>query len=186
MLDCCGELEPERRQKLSRHLSACPGCRRERQALLNFLGRAAAHPVPVLAPDDAARLTDNVMRVFEKKGGENKRRPSAWLRSGCFGPASGWASLAAACLIIAAIGGWWVWQGNNAAVRVAGAPAVEEQVLVKDLDVIENLDLLEEFDDVEKLVRLTGAPTVDKAAPKKERTMGKEDGTGEMQEREMV
>lgn len=190
-LDAYGELEPEERRDLTRHLAACPGCRHERNAVLDLVGRAGkTHPVPVLTAGESARLTGNIMRVLETR---NARR--AWLLPGFFRPSIGWAHLAAAaCLIIAVIGGFWggLWggfwagQGRNAAVRTAAAPSMEERVLVRDLEVIENLDLLEEFDELEKLVQMTDAPTHGALFPEKQRTMGKEGRPGEMPRRRVA
>ena len=182
-LDAYGELEPEERRDLTRHLAACPGCRRERNAVLDLIGRAGkTHPVPMLTPGESAGLTGNIMRALETG---NAR--SAWRCPGFFKPSIGWAHLAAAaCLIIAVIGGFWAWQGQNAAVRTAAAPSMEERVLVRDLEVIENLDLLEEFDELEKLVQMTDAPAHGELLPEKQRTMGQEGEPGEMPQRHVA
>lgn len=183
MLESYGELEPQRRDSLFRHLSVCAGCRRERSAMKNFIDRvSASRPIAVLAPSDAARMTENVLRAVKT---EQKRGSSP--RAGFFGLGSHWAPLAAAaCLIVAVIGGWWVWSDRVASIRIAGAPGAEERVLVQDLEVIENLDLLEEFEELEQLVRLTGAPAPDHTAPVKRRTMGKEGLSGETRQREVA
>jgi hypothetical protein len=182
-LDAYGELEPEARRDLARHLAACPGCRHERNALLDLIGRAVrTHPIPVLTLDESARLTGNIMRALETS---NARR--AWWRPGFFRPTFGWAHLAAAaCLILAVIGGFWAWQGANTPFRTAAGPSMEEQVLVEDLEVIENLDLLEEFEELEKLVQLTESPAHGELFPDRQRRMGKEGVSGEMRRRHVV
>jgi len=181
-LDAYGELEPEERGGVERHLSICPECRRERDTLLDLIDQVPKiHPTPALTAGEAARLTNNILRDLE--GGK-----VGFFERGLmfFGLALRWNRAAVVCLMIVVIGGVWAWRSVPLPFQTTAGPSMEERVLVEDLEVIRNLELLEEFDDLEKLVQMTAAPEYGNVGPSHHPTMGDGGGSNETRRRHVA
>jgi hypothetical protein len=150
-LDVYGELDADARPAWEQHLKSCTGCREERQRLLRLLQRIREEmPPPDLSPDEARALSWSIKR------GLNNLEATNWWRKGIlFRPNRLVPALAAACLLIVALG-WFTmheFQMPSTFRSILGFDS-KEQTIVKDLEVIKNLELLEEMDTLEKLVQV--------------------------------
>jgi anti-sigma factor RsiW len=149
VLAAYGELDPEQRQDWEQHKAACPGCRGEYEALLRLLGRIKERmPAPELSEKRASSILWSVKRELRGKGGKRSRWKEWLLRPSHLVPA-----LATACLVLITFG----WFGMNLigspdADREALGPSAENQVVLKDLEVIKNIEFLEEMDTLQELV----------------------------------
>jgi len=149
LLAAYGELDPEQRQDWENHRTACPGCRGEYEALLRLLGRIKeSMSVPVLSEKRAGSMLRSVKRGLRKE----RQKPSWWkewlVRPNRLVPA-----LATACLVLITFG----WFGTNLIQspdtdREALGPTVENEAVLKDLEIIKNIEFLEELDTLQELV----------------------------------
>lgn len=149
ILDAHGELDRTERLALEGHLKECAVCRRERERLVHFLDQIKeAVPSPELSSAQSRELRG----LIERNLGEKKER-SWWRKWDVIGGHRLIPALAAACLIIVALG-WFSLKGLNDSPfhqpflsQNGGVSLVSE-----DMEVIENLDFLEEMDILDELV----------------------------------
>ena len=142
-----GELAPSERERVARHLEACPDCRQDAErvrALLTELG----HSVPVAPAVNWGRYRAELRLKLDAR---RARRRAWWSRPL---PLALSASLAGVLLFFAVWSGW----------RSPGVEPMtpEEAIIGRRLDllrqysVVERLDLLEEFDVISSLAQLAG------------------------------
>ena len=149
-LDVYGELDSKNRPAWERHLETCPGCSKERRRLIDLLQlvREEMRP-PQVSPEKARALSWSI-----KRGLRHQRTTTWWERLWDM-PNRLIPTLAAASLLIVALG--WLsiskFQGPSSFQNLS-TPKPEENMIVKDLEVINNLDLLEEMDILQKLVQV--------------------------------
>ena len=151
LLDIYGELDSSQRSSLVQHLSRCPGCREERQRVLQLFEQIRSGVrAAVLSEDRARALSSSVKRKLL----EEKAPRSFW--KGFLGPSSLLPALMAACIIIVSVG-WFslrtVSQSPPQDLNPRNA-IQEQQVSPNDMEVISNLDLLEDLDVLKILVHV--------------------------------
>jgi hypothetical protein len=149
LLAAYGELDPEQRQDWEQHRTACPGCRAEYQALLGLLGRIKeSMPVPELSEKRASSILWSVKRELRKEG----EKPSWWkqwlLQPGRLVPALATVSIV---LITFGLFGPNFTEKSSLPQTVSD---VENEAVIKDLDVLTNLDFLEDMDTVQELLNV--------------------------------
>ncbi len=107
-------------------------------------------PSPALSRDKAAALAGSINR---KLMGE---REQGWWRKRLLGVPNRFIPALAAASILIGVFGWFGVKGPRDPSSIRGDSNLksEEQILVKDLDIIMNLELLEEMDTLQKLVRV--------------------------------
>jgi predicted anti-sigma-YlaC factor YlaD len=149
MLDVYGELNEKERFTLERHLKKCKGCRRERERVSLFLQRMKeTMPAAELSPVQSKELTGAIMG----KLGE-KPEKSWWKKWNLTGGHRLLPALAAACLIVVALG-WFsvkVLKESPSSQPILGKNG-EVSLIAEDREIIENLEFLEEMDILDKLV----------------------------------
>jgi anti-sigma factor RsiW len=150
-LDVYGELDPLKRSVWERHLETCTGCREERQRLLGLLDlvRDEVGP-PLLSPNEVSALSWSI-----KRGLRGRRATTRWWKGLLGVPNRLIPALAAVALLIVAFG-WFAInkvQSPSFFQNLSGLKS-EEQMVAKDLEVIDNLELLEEMDTLRKLVQV--------------------------------
>ncbi len=148
-LDVHGELTPDVRLKWEKHLEICRPCYQERERLLQLMKNVTeAMPEPTLAKEDAGALYNAVTGKLKAKH-HGIARWRKWFFEGYIKPVH---ALAACCLLIVAFG-WFGLRGPQQTTRVGTISDLggQEQVIVKEIDLLENLELLEEMDTLEKL-----------------------------------
>jgi len=150
-LDVYGELDPVKRSVWEQHLETCAGCREERQRLLGLLDRVKDQMTPPqLPPKKASALSWSIKRGLR----EQQATPQWW--KGLLGePNRLIPSLVAVSLVFVALG-WFTINKvyGPSSLQKFSSPKSEEQMVVKDSEVINNLDLLEEMDTLRKLVQV--------------------------------
>jgi anti-sigma factor RsiW len=122
------EASPEEAARASAHVATCDACRREAEALRRtgrLLEEVAVH-TPAPSIEFAARVAAAVPR-----GRLHRMVPRI--------------AVAAAVLVGAAAGAWWLAQDREGDVLTAR----EEEAIARDLDVLSNLDALERSDPLE-------------------------------------
>jgi hypothetical protein len=148
-LDVHGELTPDMRLKWEKHLEICKPCHQEREQLLQMLKNVTeVMPEPNMSHEDAAVFYHAVTeKMREKHHGIARWRE--WFFHGYIKPVH---ALTACCLLIVAFG-WFGLRGPQQTTRVRTISDIgsQEQVIVKEIDLLENLELLEEMDTLEKL-----------------------------------
>lgn len=149
-LDVYGELDPVKRSVWERHLETCTGCREERQRLLGLLDLVRDEMAPPqLSSKKASALSWSIKR------GLREQRMTWWRKRLLGMPNRLIPALAAVSLLIVALG-WFAInkvQSPSSLQNLSGLKS-EEQMIVKDLEVIDNLDFLEEMDTLRKLVQV--------------------------------
>jgi anti-sigma factor RsiW len=149
MLAAYDELSPDQRQEWEQHRAACPGCHSEYEALLRLLGRIKESiPVPALSEKAADSILRSVRQELRKK-----QQKTPWWKEWLVRPNRLVPALAAACLVLITFG----WFGTNLLQvsdtdQEALGPNMENQVVLKDLEIIKNIEFLEEMDTVQELV----------------------------------
>ena len=150
-LDVYGELDPMKRSVWERHLETCTGCREERQRLLGLLDLVRDEMgEPLLSPKKASALSWSI-----KRGLKERLATARWWKGLLGMPNRLIPAVAAVSLIIVALG-WFAInkvQSPTLLQNLSGLKS-EEQMVVKDLEVIDNLELLEEMDTLRKLVQV--------------------------------
>jgi anti-sigma factor RsiW len=150
MLDIFGELNQNRSDAWKQHLSNCPGCMTERDALSQTLKIVKTTlDAPSLGEVEAAAMRERVIRdlTIGAKNPRERKRPFFFSRA--FVPV-----LASACVLLMATGfiaskfltGPEISKGNRLTV-------LQEQLPADDLAIINNLDLLTNLDALNKLAR---------------------------------
>jgi len=149
LLAAYGELDPEQRRDWEQHRTACTGCSDEYQAVLRLLERIKeSMPVPELSEKRASSILWSVKRELRKE----RDKPSWWkewlVRPGRLVPA-----LATACIVLITFGwfGMDLIQSPDTQQDSMG-PSVENQAVVKDLELIKDIDFLEDLDTLQELV----------------------------------
>jgi len=153
-LDVYGELSPLKRAEWKQHLEACMPCRRERERLLHLLKDVTkAMPEAFLSRKDADVFHNNVMEELRSQRKIKERRQQSFLK-GYIKPVY---ALVACCLVLAAFG-WFGFKEFHRTIRVGTISSYKtnEQLITKDMDLLENLDLLEEMDTLKKLDQVMG------------------------------
>jgi len=149
LLDVYEELPAGDRQDWENHLEGCPGCREERQTLVQLLHAARkAMPAPAILSEETKALKE---AITQKRMVE--RAKPWWQRFSLLGPLKPVPALGAVCLLLVAAG-WLSSRGLQTDSRNGPAGTTQEQTMVGDLEILENLDLLEEIDDIEQVVRV--------------------------------
>ena len=149
LLAAYGELNPELRQDWEKHRTACPGCRDEYDALLRLLGRIReSMPVPELSEKRASSILWSVKRELRKEG-----EKASWWKEWLVRPGRLVPALATACVVLITFG----WFGMNMMQspdtdRDDLGPTVENQAVLKDLEIIKNIEFLEDLDTLQELV----------------------------------
>ena len=150
-LDVYGELDPMKRSVWERHLETCTGCREERQRLLGLFDLVRDEMgAPLLSPKKASALSWSI-----KRGLKERLATARWWKGLLGMPNRLIPAVAAVSLIIVALG-WFAInkvQSPTLLQNLSGLKS-EEQMVVKDLEVIDNLELLEEMDTLRKLVQV--------------------------------
>ena len=149
IMDAHGELEQKDRFTLERHLKECEGCRQERDQLARLLERIKETlPSPEVSRVFSWEMTGSILRELKKKKKKDWWRKLRWTGGYRAIPA-----LAAACLILFAIG----WFGIKTLDRSSPSQTMltqgsKHQLAGEDIDVIQNLEFLEDMDVLNKLV----------------------------------
>ena len=149
MMDAYGELEQNDRFTLERHLKGCEGCRRERDRLGRLLGRIKeTMPSPEFSRALLSEMTGSIVKNLKEERKKTKWQTMRWHGGYRIIP-----SLAAACLIVFALG----WFGLKTLTRPSPTQTVSTQGSGhqpggEDIEVIENLEFLEDMDILNKLV----------------------------------
>jgi hypothetical protein len=150
-LDVYGELKPDERSAWQQHLESCSACREERQRLLGLIERLKEEMTPPeLSPEKANALSWSIKRALRNQKAGSRSRLRTWGMPSRLIPA-----LAAACFMIIVLGWFGIdkFQGPFKTRNLSGLNS-QEQMIVKDLEIIKNLEFLEEMDTVQKLVRV--------------------------------
>ena len=150
-LDVYGELDPVKRSVWERHLETCAGCLEERQRLLGLLDRVRDEMgPPQLSPKKASALSWSI-----KRGLREQQASSRWWKGLLGTPNRLIPSLAVVSLVFVALGWFTINKvyDPSSIQKVSGLKS-EEQMVVKDSEVINNLELLEEMDTLRKLVQV--------------------------------
>jgi hypothetical protein len=152
MLDVYGELNAEARARLQQHLEICEGCRKEKQHMLELIGktRATMEP-PKLSATEAKRMTNAIIWKL------NHVRPLKWWSPiFSYRPSRVIPALAAAgiLIVIASIIGYNIFTVDPQYHSTASLQA--EQLSPQDLEIIQNLDLLRDMEAIQKLVQAVG------------------------------
>jgi len=148
-LDIYGELSPQVRLKWEKHLEGCRPCYQERAQLLLLLWNVnEAVPEPSLSHEDAGDLFNAITEKLNKEHRSKPRERKSFF-DGYIKPIH---ALAACCLLIVVFG-WFGLRGSQQPTRVGTISDLggQEQVIVREIDLLENLELLEEMDTLEKL-----------------------------------
>jgi hypothetical protein len=149
ILAAYGELSPAERTDWERHKTTCPGCRDEYEALIRLLARIKESvPVPELSEKRAGSILWAVKQELRK---EQEKTP--WWKEWVVRPGRLVPALATACIVLITFGWFgldWV-KGPGTSQETVG-PIVENQAMVKDLEIIKNIEFLEEMDTVQELV----------------------------------
>jgi hypothetical protein len=153
-LDVHGELPAKDYPEWKRHVEGCRSCRQERERLLHLLKDVTeAMPEAFLSHKDAGVLHNKLM---EKLKTQRKKKP--WRQQSFFkGFIKPGYALALCCLLIAAFG-WFGLKELHQTTRVETISnlGTNEQLIAKDIDLLENLELLKEMDTLEKLNQVMG------------------------------
>ena len=149
LLAAFGELSAAELEGWERHKTVCPACRDEYAALLRLLARIKeAMPAPELSEKSARSILWSV-----KQGLKKEREKSPWWKEWFVRPGRLVPALATACIVLIAFG-WFGLDSMRApsTPHEGVGPTVENQALVRDLEVIKNIEFLEEMDTVQELV----------------------------------
>ena len=150
-LDAYGELAEGERAAWEKHLEICDTCRLERQRLLKLIDLAKeVTPSPALSPAESQVLQDRINRTLRGDFEES------WWRKRLFGitprPIP---TLVAASLLLVVLGWFGLKQFQPPpSVRTASSLDWKEEMIAKDIEIIENLELLEQMDVLEKVVHV--------------------------------
>jgi hypothetical protein len=161
MLDVLGELHDSNVRRLwEDHLRACDGCRRERDRMLQLLGKVREAGMPPELPP--ARADTMAAAVSWRLRNERLARPEKAGRRIRLLPA-----LAAGCalLVVVAIG----YRLQDRFFSSEGGEDISAELQAQDLEIIKHLDLLKDMDTIEKLIHIVDLPEdgqgPDSAAP---------------------
>jgi len=149
LLAAYGELDPEQRQDWEQHRTACPGCRGEYETLLRLLGRIKeSMPVPELSEKGASSILWSLKRELRKE----REKPS-WWKQWLVRPSRLVPALATVSIVLITLGlfGPKLTEKPSPPQTV---PDVENEVVIKDLDVLTNLDFLEDMDTLQELLNV--------------------------------
>lgn len=149
LLAAYGELDPEQRQDWEQHRTACPGCRGEYEALLRLLGRIKeSMPVPELSEKRASSILWSLKRELRKE----REKPSSW-KQWLVRPSRLVPALATVSIVLITLGLFGPKLTEKPS-PLQTVPDVENEVVIKDLDVLTNLDFLEDMDTLQELLNV--------------------------------
>ena len=150
-LDVYGELPSGEISVWKNHLESCEGCRLERERMRRLIHRMreTMHP-PELSRQEQTTLMNTVKRQLKEDRGKGH-----WLAGLMRRPVRLIPAMAAACLLIVALGwfGLKEFKTSFQGLDAAGRPS-EQQMIAKNIDILKNLELFEEMDTIQKLVQL--------------------------------
>jgi hypothetical protein len=151
MLDIFGGLNENRREPWKRHLSGCPDCKAEKDAVTRTLIIAKTTlDAPPLADGEAAAMRENVIRDLIGGVKNPQERKQAFFFSRAFIP-----TLASVCVLLLALGfiasKFLTGPGIDKSTRLTVS---QEKLPVDDIAIINNLDLLSDLDSLNKLARV--------------------------------
>jgi len=149
-LDVYGELEPKAHTEWKQHIKSCTSCVQDKTDLQHMIADIkAAAPCTELLPQEVKDLSFAIKQKLHKE--QSRPKWHQWIQNIFQNPMP---ALTAACLILLVFG-WFGTKNmeNHWPMHTASSLNSEEQLLIKDFEVINNLDLLEEMDGLEKLVK---------------------------------
>lgn len=144
-----GELDSKKRMDWEQHKAACSGCRGEFEALLRLLGRInESMPVPKLSEKRADSILWSVKSALRKE----REKPS-WWKQWLVRPSRLVPALATAALVLITFG---LFQPNftQKSSPSQSVMDVDNEVVLKDFDVLTNLDFLEDLDTLQELLNV--------------------------------
>ncbi len=150
-LDVYGELPAQERPAWERHLKICDRCRLERQKLVQMLQLVKESiPASELSQEESEALEQTISRTLRRD------LERSWWRKLLFGiTAHPIPALLAACLLVVVLGWFGLRQFQvPSSVRTASSLDSRQEVMAKDLEIIEELELLEQMDVLEKVVQV--------------------------------
>jgi len=156
-LEVYGELGPEEQLKWENHLATCNACFQERKHLTHLLENVKeAMPEPSLSRGSARALHAAITEEIREK----HRR--AWWRNPFLAGYIKPLHVAAVCGMLVVAFGWFGVRGiqHTQTLKIASDVGMEEKMIVKYIDILENLDLLEEMDTLEKLDQVMGRKNI--------------------------
>jgi len=150
MLDIFGELNQSFKASLEQHLSSCPDCAIEKDAITQTLTIAkTALDAPPLGEVEAAAMRERVIRDLAIGAKNPPKRKQPFFFSRAFIP-----TLASASVLLIALGFMasklLTGPEINQSTRLT---VLQEQLPADDLAIINNLDLLTNLDALDKLAR---------------------------------
>ena len=148
-LDVYGELPPLMHAEWKQHLEGCISCRQERKRMLHLVNDITeAMPEAFLSSKDAGVFHNNVMGKLNAQYPKKARRRRSFFK-GYIKPVYA----LAACSLVLAVFGWFGFKEFHQTTRVGtiSSLGMNEQMIAKDMDLLENLDLLMEMDTLKKL-----------------------------------
>ena len=151
LLDVYGELDPRELQAWEMHINGCEQCCEERKRVLRLIQTIkASMPAPVLSPPKAMALTASALR----KLGKEQEEP--WWRKLSAGMPQRLIPAIATAAVLVILVSWVTFRElkKPAPSTMASNRTAQEQLIPKDLDVIDNLEMLKEMDELTKLVQL--------------------------------
>jgi hypothetical protein len=144
-----GELDSNCGKEVENHLAECRDCRSEYQQLSTLLGniKETISP-PELSPKQVNSLVTNIQWKLK-----DRKKESWWQQYLDFKPAHMIPAVAAACILIIAVGiiGYVKVNDTNEFQSIVGQPNQELMLNDTDLEIVKNLELLKEMDAIQKL-----------------------------------
>ena len=144
-----GELDANSDREIEEHLAGCKFCRSEYRQLLSLLGNIKETvSFPELSPKQVNSLVTNINWKLK-----DRKKDNWWRRYLDFRPAQIMPAIAAACILIIAVGviGYLKTNDTNGFRPVAGQQNDELMLSETDLEIVENLEFLKEMDAIQKL-----------------------------------
>ena len=144
-----GEMDVDSGKKIENHLAKCDSCRSEYQQLSSLLGNIKETiSSPELSPKQVNSLVTNIAWKLN-----NRQKEPWWQRYFDFKPAHMIPAVAAACILIIAVGiiGYVKVNDTNEFQPIVGQPNKELMLNDTDLEIVKNLEFLKEMDAIQKL-----------------------------------
>jgi hypothetical protein len=147
MLAAHGELKPEQQRDWERHVEACPGCHGEYEGLICLLGGIKeSMPVPQLSEFKANAILRSVKQEMSRE-----TEKSSWWKNWLRRPNRLVPALATASVVLITFG---LFGPNFPEKPSPPKTDVENESVIKDLDVLTNLDFLEDMDTLQELLNV--------------------------------
>ncbi len=147
-LDVYGELTPQQGRDWENHLKTCAPCRAERQRMRDLVSemKQAAQPLQMTASETESLIS----RIVRK---QSRRR---WWFPNTDRPIERWIpGFATATVLLVALGILayrWLLPSNG--VQPLVLDPVQNQMIARDFEVIQNLDMLKDMDALQKLIKI--------------------------------